>query len=916
MKQPGYLKALLAKPKAETQAEPEVKLGSSRPGAAGPSAEPGARPMASRHTDRMLTLFQKDLDFEPLTIKGVHITSMSEEELAKLSVVTVKNEARDEAREKFAGTVSDERMFPHTTEKPCSTCELPRNFCPGHLGKTVLFKPILHIWFLKYILFVLDSICIECGTLLLNIDTVKRLSKAFDGLKRVATASKDLPCRNQKCEKRDQPNPKFTTKHDNMLKIQMTYPDSKTRFISSTKILNLFKSISIDELEALGFSQKGLTPTHPKDMLISSLSIIPQNHRPDNIVNDKKTPNSLTGLYREIIKTNNYLSSGIKDDRWNAETLESKVTSIYARDSEANRGGNPNIADTSKNIDEILGKKKGLIRSKGQGKSCDRTGRTVLGPGGLDVPFGFISLPDRMKKLLIEEKVCDYNLAYFNNLLEEGSIMSIRTQNEKMFPANRQIKFVLKPGMTVRRLLQEGDVVFFNRNPTLSKVSFMAYIVKFDGSLTIKIHSSVTAPLQADFDGDEGNIHVCQDYHSRAEMIHLSSCWNHIIGSDTSRPILGLLYNAITGCYLMSRHGKIADITWEKYINTVFKTSSRLPTLQSRVNKRRPGAWKTGPALFSALLPEDFFYTHSGVQIEEGVLIKGDLKKAHVGPSSNSIVHKLYLEYGTQTVSQFISEGQFLADRFIQQVGFTVGYRDCSMPSEEAMVKEIVEKKMEEARQKLLNLSSLVGNPNVEIHNFYSNSVQAAVGEIKTAGKQIVKDALTSNNSLKVMADSGSRGNDENIAEIIGIVGQQFVDGDRPELTFNNGLRFLPYYDIAHEGIPEKIINRGFVSTSLAIGMRPGNFVAHMMSSRISLIDAKLGTPITGHNMHVMSKAIEDIRYSYNGTICNDIGVIVQYAGGYDSYEPKEMSKVKIPGFGDIWSPIDIESIVNKLNLE
>lgn len=920
MQQPGYLKLLQKGGAAAAATKPKQQKEAP---SASPIKEP-TRPQgeARKNKEFCLTLMHKDLDFETVRPQKVQIMLMSEEELTKLAVVDIKN---DEKKGKYNGTIADKRMHPHNRSEFCSTCFLPYCFCPGHLGMISLVRPIINIWAYKYVFSVLESICLQCGSMLLNIDTAKRFSKGAERLKKIADLSRGLPCRNEKCPNHTQPNPSFIKKLDNMMKIQFKYPNSKISHISSTKILNLFKSITTEELEALGFPQGGPYNVHPKNMIFTALPVIPQNHRPNAMIDGDERTNALTSTYNKIVQINNILKNGIRDDRFNPESLVAEVTSIYHRDADFSRTGNPNIVDTSKNINEILAHKKGLFRSNAQSKRVDHTGRTIIGPGGFDVPFGRIRLPSRMKKILMEERVCDQNYSHIQKLLDSGAVVSIQTQDKKINAANRHPDFKLKNGMIVKRMLQDGDVAFFNRNPTLYKGSFMGYILQFEDVLTIGMHSSCTTPHNADFDGDEGNIHVCPDYYSRAEILHLSGCWHHIISGHASSPLMGLVYNTITSAYLMSRYGEVDNESWDRYMEHVFQKSSRIQSLESRVKRRRPqdsSNWKTGPALFSALLPEDFYYQHAGLTIHEGVIVKGEIKKAHLGPSVRSIPHMLYFNYGTHTASQFISEGQNLLDMFIERVGFTVGYRDCSMPNEEAQVQKIVADESQEAQEILQNLAVLIGNKNPEIRNFYQESVKAALDKVKVIGSQIVKDALTSENALKVMADAGSKGKDTDIAQVIGIVGQQFVRGDRPVMHFNRengsneGLRFLPYYDILHKGQPEKITSRGFVDRPLGKGMRPGQFFAHMMASRIGLIDTAFGTAMTGYSQHVITKAMEDLRYSYNGTICNELGQVIQYAGGYDSYDPLEMIKVKISGYGEIWSPVDIGAIADMLNNE
>ena len=872
-----------------------------------------------RNADLYANILYRDLDFETVVPKGVHIMFMSKEELEKISVVNIKNV---EKREKFDGTIQDKKMYPPTKAFLCVTCQLNQDLCPGHLGRIEFYRPVINIWVYKYVVYLLESICIECGNMLISPEMAKRFSRSSDRLKKIATESKKgtYKCRVKDCPNKDKSNPSFEAKTDTMIKIKYK---NVNEWITSTKILRLFQNLSNEDLEALGFSQAGPYYVHPKNFISESRAVLPVNHRPPEF-NGTNRPNHLTTKYNSIVKINSFLRDGIVSDRINMEILEREITSISHRDKPESSGASVVNNDSSKNIDEMIAHKKGLIRTKAQGKRVDHTGRTVLGPGGLDIPFGWIKLPEKMRKFSIKERICDHNIEYFRNKINDGTVVKIRTQDKNIFAARRHANFVLKNGMVVERMTQDGDVVLFDRNPTLYKNSFMGYIAKFNDSLTIGLHSSVTKSHNADFDGDEGNIHVCPDYFSRAEIVHLSGSWNHVVAGQFSRPLMGLVFNAATSSYLMTEPDRIiSDKDWDMYMKKVFFNSDRIKSLEQRAKKHgNDVTWKTGPVLFSALLPENFYYSHAGVVIKEGILVKGRIKKAHVGPSYNSIIHILYFNYGTQVVSQFLSEGQNIADMFLERIGFTVGYRDCSMPEEEAKVKEAVEKELEEAGQKIREISHLNGNKNYEIQDFYNESVNAILGNIKTNGHAKIADALPNNNSLKIMAECGAKGTVTDIAQVIGLVGQQFIDNKRPIMVFNKesgkkeGLRFLPYYDIAHENEPEKIKNRGFVDRPLGKGMRPGQYVAHMMASRVTLIQQALETSDTGQNQHNITKAMEDLRYSYNGTICNETGNVVQYAGGYDSYEPMEMMKVKIPGFGSTWTPIDIQSIVDMLNQE
>ena len=145
-------------------------------------------------------------------------------------------------------------MYPVSRNIPCSTCGFPQNYCPGHLGKIELYKPVLNIWFHKYIISILESICYKCGTLLANRETVARISPGkSERLKKIADMSRELTCRNKNCANYEQKNPKYMKKNkDSMVKLHYKLATVREGFITSSEIVTLFNMIPEDDLEAVG----------------------------------------------------------------------------------------------------------------------------------------------------------------------------------------------------------------------------------------------------------------------------------------------------------------------------------------------------------------------------------------------------------------------------------------------------------------------------------------------------------------------------------------------------------------------------------------------------------------------------------------------------------------------------------------
>ena len=222
----------------------------------------------------------------------------------------------------------------------------------------------------------------------------------------------------------------------------------------------------------------------------------------------------------------------------------------------------------------------------------------------------------------------------------------------------------------MERHLQNGDRIVANRQPTLHRQSMMSYEVVLGPELTIGIHISNTTPMNCDFDGDEGNVWNPQDFEVEAEADILMNVKNNIMSSEANRPIMGLVMNSISGAYLMTRSDTmIDDVLFSELIGMIVRCTW-LPTLYSRLMKYGVHP-RSGRALFSALLPENFYYNQKGILVMEGILIQGQLKKSHVGTSNRSIIQELWKNYGAQTTSDFFTNATWIINKWLIERGFS-----------------------------------------------------------------------------------------------------------------------------------------------------------------------------------------------------------------------------------------------------
>lgn len=891
------------------------------------------------------TIMTRDMPFEFGVIRRAQIMYMSHEELLKTSI-SITNE-EDKNGIITQNTISDPRMGPIERNKPCAMpgCGLSKNHCPGHLGRIDLVVPIAKRCAYDYIIYVLQSVCWKCFVPLLDIDTLKsgKYSSGPNRLKEIAADSAKQYCRNIKCKFVNGFNPEIKTKPGKMTSID-TMSSGVAGSLSMSNVVKIFDAITEPDLVALGFENvynkagELVYKIHPTNFIFISLPVIPECNRPTIVLSDgREETDHLTDIYTRIVETNNILkeaklTGNISGRRGDAtlEELDLLISSLLTSNDDKPKPGNMDSVGTIKGK---MSKKKGYFRCHAMGKRGNRTARSML--GSMSLPFGYLGVPDEITEYVtMTERVCDKNIEYLSKLLAEGRIPFFINSRNGLNNTKKMRNAHLEVGNVVWRYLENGDPIVFNRQPTLYKQSMMGYLVKKRPEKSVGLHSSNTKVHNADFDGDEGNMYITPSYEARAEIMYIAGCWNNIIAPQFSRPVIGLEYNAVTASYLISRYGVFTDAAWEEGLATLGRFQDRVTGVVGSNGLRFPGLLergrrfynetnlKSGPMMFSALLPQDFYYSKAGVLIINGILTKGTLTKKHVGASSGSIVHKLYHHYGTDVAARFISEAQIMLDWFIEKRGFTVSYGDCSVSeAEAAKIKEIVEAEMDAAKLKILKLGLPDPSASEVELNFREESFQAALDTVTNIGTEVMKSGLSEDNNLRVMAVSGAKGKVDNIAQITGIIGQQFFLGKRPPLIYNTdkhgrGRRFLPYYDVEPVGANGDILNRGFVDRDFNQGMRPGQYFAHLMSSRTGLINTALGTAVTGHLNRTINKTLEDVRLAYNGTVCKENGGVVQYMFGPDGYDPKALVETTCPATGLMWSPVDIPNLVAKLNAE
>lgn len=831
-----------------------------------------------------------------LTIENISYSLYSHEELQDLATFKVRRTDQEGLH-----TINDPRSGVVDNDKVCQTCLTDNMTCPGHFGIIELNQHIIHPLFRRVVADVLISVCKSCGGLLLSPDMIeeKGILKMSGSrrLRQLAEASKKLPCRTSGCV----PNPIYkTTNLQETKDILYADPGQKNKYniMPIEEIERILEGISDEDSAAMGFENN----SHPRRFIMKSIPVIPICSRPPVVRDGEIVQDTLTLMYLNIVRYNQrLLEKDIPpDDR--KELVKGLVRSIE----QMFISPDENLLD----IRDRIGGKEGIIRDLIQGKRVNYSARTVLGPDP-NLKFGQIRVPRVFAPYLTyPETISASNIGRLTALFRAGRVTYITPSRGKYegkrIQVNERIKreYNLSRGDIVERWLQDGDYVAFNRQPTLHKQGFMGYEVVLGDALTIGLHLAYTGPHNADFDGDEGTLHVPQSTEAMLEVAILMGVKNCILNAQNNKNIIGVVMDALAGAYLMTQPETFVDRgTFMNIVSFLENTSGR-DTLFNRLERYHIPR-TSGRSLFSAILPEDFYYRKGDVLIRDGVLVSGIITKDHIGSSHGSIVQVLIKDYGVDTTVDFLTDIYNIMREWLDVRGFSVGLDDCFLAGDNPQ--QSIEYEIQRAKMLVKSMGWKLDDPLEEERR--EKQIIAYLNTAKGLGARISEQNLPASNAFNVMAKSGAKGSTFNIAQITGMLGQQFVQGQRMPESISGGTRCLPYF-------PENSLDpaaRGFCTNSFLTGLRPSELFFHQAGGREGLTDTAVKTAETGAMHHRVVKALEDIKVYNDGSVRNTVGTIFQYIYGEDGFggDMLEMVNTKTGKFSSF---INTKRLAGRIN--
>ena len=378
----------------------------------------------------------------------------------------------------------------------------------------------------------------------------------------------------------------------------------------------------------------------------------------------------------------------------------------------------------------------------------------------------------------------------------------------------------------------------------------------------------------------------------------------NIMNAQNNTNIAGVVFDALTGSYILSLPETKVDP--EVFMNTVsfMVDDSSFPTLYERLDKYHVPR-DSGRAYLSLLFPPDFYYSKEDTQIREGILISGTLSSSTIGSAQGTIIQALYKDYGQKRTVDFLTDIYWAAGNFLDSYGFSVGMDDCFLTGKDPQ--KTIEYEVQRAKMLVKSMGPKLLDPLEEERR--EEQIRAYLNTVKNLGAKISKENLKEDNSFNVMAKSGAKGSTYNIAQITGILGQQFVKGQRLPQTLSGKTRSLPYF-------PENDLypsSRGFIANSFLTGLTPAEFFFHMAAGREGLVNTAITTGDTGHIHHKIAKSMEDIKVVKDGSVRNASGVVFQFAYGDDGFDASMLESVSTKT-GKFASFINLKRAAGRIN--
>lgn len=642
----------------------------------------------------------------------------------------------------------------------------------------------------------------------------------------------------------------------------------------------------------------GIDPDHcrPDWLVCTVLPVPPPSVRPSARTDaSSRQEDDLTHILSDIVKYNGLVRAAI--ERGSAtKTVDALVSILQAHvamlvDNGARGGANPpkdRGGRVLRSLSDRIKHKDGRIRGNLLGKRVDFSARTVITPDP-NLSVDELGVPAKIAmELTFPEVVSRHNRDRLKALVLTGphqwpGARMVRKAGQAIVrladhPDRGAIE--LNDGDVVERHLADGDHVMFNRQPSLHKLSMMAHRVRVMGDQTFRLNVCVCACYNADFDGDEMNMHVPQSLQTHHEIKSLAAVPRHILSPRYSKPIITIVQDVALGVFRITQPG--VRVPRAAFWNLVASNPALDPAALPPPGGEDGESW-TGRQVLSTALPPIDVRIGEGVRIEAGRIAEGVLCAKAYSKQSRGLVHTAYSAFGPDAARVMLDNTQKIACDFLVLRGFSVGVSDLIVSEERAAAaRDRLARAKEDARAIMDRIHARTfENSSTKTDAEYKEQeirrvLDAGVAE---AAKIAQTDLDAGNNRMLNMILSGSKGQPLNAQQMLACLGTQLIEQRRVPDGFDG--RTLPHFCKYDDG-PEA---RGFIENSFTSGLKPHEFFFHAMAGRIGLIDTAIRTASVGYLQRRLIKSMEDCKIAHDLTVRNANGYIIQFLYGEDGMD-------------------------------
>ncbi|MFH0971665.1 MAG: DNA-directed RNA polymerase subunit A' [Candidatus Micrarchaeota archaeon] len=798
-------------------------------------------------------------------VESIEFSVFSPENIRKLSSAKITvPDTYDEDGYPIAGGLADQHLGVIDPGLKCKTCGGRMKSCSGHFGHIELVRPVIHVGFAKMVYQLLKATCSRCGKLLMEIDSLEKARKVAE------------------C-------PHCAEKQKQVKFIRPISFYEEERKLLPSEVRERIERIPDEDLQSLGVAFR------PEIIILTVLLVPPVSVRPSiTLETGERSEDDLTHKLVDIIRINQRLAENIDagapqliiEDLW--ELLQYHVITYFDNETAGIPPARHRSGRQLKTLFQRLKGKEGRFRYNLSGKRVNFSARTVISP---DPTLGIneLGIPESIAaELTLPLTVNEWNMDYVKDLVKDNTEKInyvIRPDGRRKRVTKTNIEEVLGEiavGYTLERQLMDGDTVIFNRQPSLHRVSMMCHTAKILPGKTFRFNVADCKPYNADFDGDEMNLHIPQNEEAQAEAEILMKVQDQVLSPRNGEPIISADLDQISGIYLMTLPGVVFS---KKDACELLEAGGIVVDVKDEI---------TGAELFSLMLPEKFEFKFVNKVKEEVEIKNSKLISGHVDSKTNDAITKeVFTKFGPSAAQKFIDSETKIASKLLTHYGLSLSLVDYELPIEaKNEIREVLKESRNSQRAVVTQLKErrLVRQPGKTLRDTFEERMMGILeGTREKCGRVILKyvhkdkvmfgGVELHQNSAIMMSKAGAKGKLLNVVQMAALVGQQAIRGKRMTAGYNN--RILSHFRRGDLSAYAK----GFVANNYKIGMDLVEYFFHAAGGRDSVVDKGVNPAKTGYMQRRLINALQDLIVREDLSVRDAEGNIAQFIYGGDGLD-------------------------------